>query len=100
VSWATRVVNPYNGATNHVVFFDPAADRSGPCPVVRLEIPEARRPTIRGAFKEAQQRRARLIIVCDTTEQADAIAASATASLPHHRRVALERALEGGWDTS
>lgn len=97
MSFTTQITSPLSGVEHHIVFFAPADDSGGPSPVVALQIPEAGRPLIRRAWREAQARSARLIILCDTEDQASAIAARAAASLPHHRRVSLERALAGGW---
>jgi hypothetical protein len=62
-----------------------------------VQIPEARRPEIRRGLKAARCRQARLIFLCNTADQADRIAITAAAALPAHRRIALERALAGGW---
>jgi hypothetical protein len=94
--WTTlRAPCPY-----HIVTLEPHDDRGGWHPVVGLQIPEASEALIRRGFAEARLRRARMIILCDTREQADWIAGIAGRvgrELPDHRRIALERAAAAGW---
>jgi len=100
MSWPTKIPAAYTaplGLELHVVLFEPANDRGGRSAVVGVQIPEATRPLIRRGLEEARRRRARLIFLCDTAEQADRIAATAAAALPDHRRIAIERAAAGRW---
>jgi len=71
--WATWLEDRYHGG-QHVVFFQPQGDRGGLCNVVTFMIPESTRQQIRHGLAAARSRRARVIFVCDTADQADAIA--------------------------
>src|SRR5215470_14922046 len=79
----------------HGVFFAPLDDRDGPRACVALQIPEASPEQIRWGLAETAKRRARLLFVCDTQQQAEDAAALAASKLPLHRRIPYERARAG-----
>jgi hypothetical protein len=99
--WRTRVepelAARYGVDELHVVLFEPDGDRPGTRNVVGVQIPEASRQQIREAIKQANKRRARVIFFCDTGDQADEMAVKAGEKLPHHHRIAYERAEAGEW---
>lgn len=94
--WTTRVdpkyTAPFGVPHAHFVAFQPNDDRDGANNVIGVCIPEATSQDIAAALAETMRLRARLIFLCDTKKQARRIARIAAASLPTHRRVALERA--------
>ncbi len=59
-------------------------------------IPEAA-DKLTDALVQAQKLRARLVVVCDTEEQARDAKQAATKLLPDHREVSLGRAEAGAW---
>lgn len=86
----------YGVSEAHAVFFQHRADRGGPAPAMSILIPEAM-SYLDAALQEAHQLRARVIIVCDTAEQAAAARSRAITLLPNHRPVAMTRAQAGAW---
>jgi hypothetical protein len=46
---------------------------------------------------QARGLKARVLFICDTHEQAEAMAKRAAALLPEHRRLSLDRAEAGAW---
>ena len=100
--WRTEVdpaqAAAYGCATiPHIVFFAPLNDRGGAANCVAVNIPEAGGRLIRTAMRRARQGRARVLFVCDTVDQAAAIAHRAARLLPRHRRVPYEKAEAGAW---
>src|SRR5258705_13833407 len=99
--WRTRAdpewTATYGVDELHIVLFEPNDDRPGRRETVMVQIPEASRQQVRQALKQANKLRARLGFICDTREQADAIAETAGTALSSHRRIAYERAEAGGW---
>jgi hypothetical protein len=81
----------------HAVLFQPTGDRGGSANVVAFMIPEATPAEIALGLAVARDVPARVVMVCESAEQAKDMAALARAKLPDHRRVPLERAAEGGW---
>jgi hypothetical protein len=77
------------------VFYQPREDTGGTQPSVVITIHETMRQQISAALRIAHQQRSRVVIITDTREQADRIAARATELLPTHRRIAYERAEAG-----
>jgi hypothetical protein len=101
-NWRTRIdaaAEAYYGvAEAHGVFFQPISDRGGPIGnTVVVSIPETPDAKITGALALAMRTNARMAFLCDTRNQAEAIAGRAGAALPTHRRVAYERAEAGAW---
>lgn len=98
--WRTRIdpaLTAKGGVAElHVVCFEPIDDHGGRRPVVCISVPEASRQTIRKGLKIAARREARVLILCDTAEQAITVGAMAP-RLRRHRRVPYERAEAGGW---
>ncbi len=80
----------------HAVFFQHRADRGGASTSVMVMIPEAA-DKLTAALVQAQKLRARLVVVCDTEEQARDAKQAATKLLPDHREVSLSRAQAGAW---
>jgi len=102
VGWTTRLpraaTRNYGCEELHAVVFQPVADRGGVRNGVAVQIPETPKPQIKTALKCATKAASRVLFVCDTGEQAVTIAAFAAPRLPKHRRVALERAVNGDWN--
>jgi hypothetical protein len=96
--WTTKL--PRTGAYGideaHGVFFEHRTDRGGLARAVVVQIPEAT-AGLAEAMAQARRFKARVAFICDTREQADDVARQAAPLLPRHRRVALERAADGGW---
>jgi hypothetical protein len=92
--WATLIAP----AGVHAVLFAPRTDRGGPRAVVGLLIPEGE-TMIDRALAEARRGR-RLVVLCDSRQQADEIAGIVTRALSGHRRVPLSAAAAGGWGLS
>ncbi len=92
----SRYTRPYDVDEAHVVFFQHRTDRGGMANVVSIMIPEADQD-IDVALDGARQLKARVLIVCDTSAQAQAIRRRTAGLLPDHREVALERAAAGVW---
>ncbi len=87
---------PFGCENLHAVFFQSCADRGGVSPAVAIMIPEAIDDLTR-ALNHAHKTRSRLVIVCDTKEQADKAKQVAVELLPDHREVSLSRAEAGAW---
>ncbi len=88
-----RYTRPYGVDEAHAVFFQHRTDRGG---MVSIMIPEADQD-IDVALDGARQLKARVMIVCDTSAQAQAIRRRAAGLLPEHCEVALDRAAAGAW---
>lgn len=98
--WTTKVpaelLAAYGLTEIHGVFFEHRSDRGGEARAVVVQVPEA----IAGlaeAMAAARSFKARVALLCDTKQQAEEVAKQAASLLPRHRRVAFERAAEGGW---
>ena len=87
---------PFGCDELHAVFFQYRADRGGVSPTVMIMIPEAT-DKLTAALMQAHKLQARLIIVCDTEEQAADAKQVALDLLPDHREVSLSRAEAGAW---
>ncbi len=96
----TLIPNKYTRAFGcgdlHAVFFQSRADRGGISPAVMVMIPEAA-DKLTTALAQAHTLKARLVIVCDTEEQARDAKQAAHELLPDHREVSLCRAQAGAW---
>ena len=88
---------PFGCDELHAVFFQYRADRGGVSPTVMIMIPEAT-DKLTTALMQAHNLQARLIIVCDTEEQARDAKQAAHELLPDHREVSLSRAEAGAWE--
>jgi hypothetical protein len=86
----------YGVAELHALFFQHSADRGGIAHCVSVLIPEAEH-RLEIALEQARQLKARVVIVCDTAEQAKAARARSAPLLPDHHEVSLERAAAGAW---
>ena len=99
--WTSRIDPDYTAAFGvgelHGVLFEPDDDRGGMRDTIAVQIPEASRQCVRRACRLATQLRARVSFICDTVEQAEQTAGRVARWLPHHHRISLERAREGGW---
>ncbi len=87
---------PFGCENLHAVFFQSCADRGGVSPAVAIMIPEAL-DKLTAALKQVHKTGARLIILCDTKEQAANAKQAAVDLLPDHREVSLNRAEAGVW---
>ncbi len=87
---------PFGCEGVHAVFFQSRADRGGVSACVAIMIPEAIDDLTR-ALKQAHKTAARLIILCDTGEQAVLAKKVAHEFLPDHREVSMSRAEAGAW---
>ncbi len=96
----TLIPNKYTRAFGcedlHAVFFQYRADRGAISPAVMVMIPEAADRLI-AALTQARNLQARLVVVCDTEEQARDAKQAATKLLPDHCEVSLSRAEAGAW---
>jgi hypothetical protein len=84
----------------HAIHFQPVGDRGGPCAAVSIQVPECSRQVVRRALAIAARRRARVLFLCDTHEQAQRMHALASRALRDHRFVSIERADAGAWECS
>ncbi len=87
---------PYGVAEAHAVLFQHREDRGGVAHTVAVMIPEAE-SNIEIALAQARALQARVLLVCDTAAQADAVRRRSRQLLPDHREVALDRAAAGAW---
>src|SRR4029077_8221192 len=94
--WARRLGCPKE---LHAVFFQHRNDPGGSCDSVCVEVPEGM-SFFRQAMEVARERRARVLLMCNTRNQADAVARLVSNSLKDHRRVSIERARSGVWATN
>jgi hypothetical protein len=101
-TWTTRMppwlTAAFGVAELHAVFFQPSDDLGGPRDCVAIQIPEATADELSLALQTANRRKARVMVLCDTAEQA-ADAAGLATHLACHLQVSLERAEAGGWWT-
>jgi len=76
---------------------EPVEERGGVNHSISISIPETPKIEIRLALNAAIKAQARTSFMCDTAEQAEAMAAYAAPLLSGHRRIAYERAEAGKW---
>lgn len=99
--WRTRMdaaLEAHCGVTEaHGVFFQPISDQGGIRTAIVVNIPETPNAKVTEAMALATQTNARMTFLCDTRNQAEAIAGRASAALPTHRRLAYERVEAGAW---
>jgi hypothetical protein len=100
-TWRTRadptMTSQYGLPETHVAMFEPVPERGGLNHTVSIMIPETSQIERRLALSMAVKARARTSFICDSGEQAEAMAAYAAPLLPGHRRIAYERAEAGQW---
>ena len=87
---------PYGVAEVHAVLFQHRNDRGGTANAVAVMIPEAE-PNIEIALAQARALQARVLLVCDTAAQAEAMRDRGRQLLPDHHEVAIDRAKAGAW---
>lgn len=87
---------PYGVAEVHAVLFQHHEDRGGVSHTVAVLIPEAE-SNLETALAQARVLKARVLLVCDTAAQAEAVRGRSCPLLPDHREVAIERAEAGAW---
>ena len=96
----TMISNKYSrrfGCENlHAVLFQSCSDRGGVKPSVAIMTPEAL-DDLTAALKQAHNLQARLVILCDTEEQAADAKQVAVELLPDHQEASLRRAEAGAW---
>ena len=80
----------------HAVFFQHRGDPGGVSPSVMIMIPEGA-DKLTAALVQTRNLQARLVIVCDTEEQALDAKRAVHDQLPDHREVSLCRAQAGAW---
>jgi hypothetical protein len=99
--WRTEVpphlIAPYGVSEMHAVFFQPLDDTGGKRDGISIELPYGQSAFL-DAMATATRLGARVALLCDSHAEAEAAAAHAAPLLPHHRRVAYERAVAGAWD--
>jgi hypothetical protein len=81
----------------HMTLFEPLNDPGTVNHAVSMMVPETSQLEMRHAINIAIKAKARVDFLCDTAEQAEAMAAYAAPLLPGHRRIAYERATAGQW---
>ncbi len=91
-----QYTRPYGVAEVHAVLFQHRNDRGGTAHTVAVMIPEAE-SNIEIALAQARALQARVLLVCDTAAQAEAMRSRSQQLLPDHHEVALERAESGAW---
>ncbi len=87
---------PFGCDELHAVFFQYRADRGSVSSTLMVMIPEAA-DKLTTALMQAHKLQARLLILCDTEEQARDAKQAAHELLPDHREVSLSRAEAGAW---
>lgn len=86
----------YGVAEVHAVLFQHQSDRGGMAHTVTVMIPEAKH-NLEMALAQARALQARVLLVCDTAAQAEAMRNRSQKLLPHHHEVAINRAEAGSW---
>ena len=92
----SKYTKPYGVAEAHAVLFQHRSDRGGMAHTVAVMIPEAKH-NLEIALSQARALQARVLLVCDTAAQAEAMRNRSRQLLPHHREVAIDRAEAGAW---
>ena len=87
---------PYGVTEAHAVLFQHREDRGGVAHTVTVMIPEAE-SNLETALAQARALKARVLLVCDTAAQAEAMRNRSRQLLPDHREVAIDRAEAGAW---
>ena len=89
--WRTRAdhehIAPYGLSDLHMVMFESLKDRGGMCHTVTISIPETPPRTIGYALSLAREAHARTTFMCDTAEQAEAVAASVAPNVASSHRL-------------
>ncbi len=91
-----KYTRPFGCENLHAVFFQSCADRGGVSPAVMVMIPEGA-DKLTTALMQVHKLQARLLILCDTEEQAVDAKQVALDLLPNHQVVSLSRAAAGAW---
>ena len=91
-----QYTKPYGVAEAHAVLFQHREDRGGMADTIAVMIPEAE-SKLEAAMAQARELQARVLLVCDTAAQAEAVRNRSRQLLPDHREVALGRAEAGAW---
>ncbi len=91
-----QYTRPYGVAEAHAVLFQHRNDRGGTANTVAVMIPEAE-SNLEAAMAQARELQARVLLVCDTAAQAEAMRDRSRQLLPDHREVAIDRAEVGAW---
>ena len=87
---------PYGVAEAHAVLFQHREDRGGVADTIAVMIPEAA-SNLETSLALARALRARVVFICDTATQAEAVRDRSCPLLPDHREVAVGRAEAGAW---
>ena len=91
-----QYTRPYGVAEAHAVLFQHRNDRGGVAHTVAIMIPEAESNIVL-ALAQARALQARVLLVCDTAVQAEAMRNRSRQLLPDHHEVAIDRAEAGAW---
>ncbi len=91
-----QYTRPYGVAEAHAVLFQHRNDRGGMAHTVAVMIPEAE-SNLEAAMAQARALQARVLLVCDTAAQAEAMRDRSRQLLPDHHEVAIDRAKAGAW---
>jgi hypothetical protein len=91
LEWTTML---HSQAPFHLVLFERKNDNDDNRDLLVIIVPEHH---IETQLTYAHTGQERVAFLCDTAERAQYIAALATANMPDHRRISLERARAGGW---
>ena len=91
-----QYTRPYGVAEAHAVLFQHHEDRGGVAHTVAVMIPEAE-TNIETALAQARALKARVLLLCDTAAQAEAVRDRSRQLLPDHSEVAIDRAKAGAW---
>lgn len=98
--WRTLADTAFSRALGlkiHVVTFEHRDDPGGPWRCVAVQVPECDEPLIAEALQLARSMRARIVIVADTAEQAEAMATRIAITCAQHQRLPYERASAGAF---
>ena len=91
-----QYTRPYGVAEAHGVLFQHREDRGGMADTITVMLPEAE-SNLETALAQARALKARVLLVCDTAAQAEAVRGRSCPLLPDHREVAIDRAKAGAW---
>src|ERR1700693_6576372 len=93
-NWRTRIDPhriPHIEGELHACFFQPASDQGGTRPCVTILIPETPNDQMLRQIAGAMKRKARVMFLTDTRQQAEDVATFAATHLHRYRRVSFER---------
>jgi hypothetical protein len=92
----TEHARPFGLEELHCALFQHRADRGGSSSAISVQVPEAA-DLIPTAAKLAWRHSVRVLLLCDTADQAVAARRQFAKLAPRHREVSLARAEVGAW---